>query len=91
MSSYRTLWIEAVPEMKERKRVLGKGTVNQPDKSEVDGALLAKNIEAACNEAEAGGYEVVSIMPVDCGKAAGYAGYSVTDGVIITARKKKAG
>ena len=89
MSTYRTLWIEAVPEKKERKKVLGQGTVSEQDHYQVDGQALARQIEEACNAADSENYDIISILPIDRGREyMGTLGYSITDGVILTARKR---
>ena len=90
MTEYRTLWIEAVLETKERKKMLGDGTVVEPDQYQIDGPALADQIATACNAAEDDGYEIISILPVDRGREFMSAiAYSITAGVILTARKKK--
>ena len=90
MSEYRTLWIEAVLELKERKKAIGDGTVTEPDKYQIDSQKLASDIEHACNAADEEGYEIISILPIDRGREyMSSFGYSITDGVILTARKKK--
>lgn len=90
MTEYRTLWIEANVETIERPKVLGKGTVEQADKQQIDGEALADAIASACNAASAEGYEVFSILGVDRARitAGGYGAHSITDGVILTARRK---
>jgi hypothetical protein len=91
MTEYRSLWIEATPETKERQKVLGGGTVSTADRQQVDGAALAKAIASACNAADSEGYDVLSILGVDRARitAGGYGAHSITDGVILTARRKK--
>ncbi len=90
MSEYRTLWIEANLETKERQKILGEGTVSEPDNYQIDSAQLARDIEIACNAADDDGYEIISILPIDRGREyMSSLGYSITDGVILTARKKK--
>jgi len=92
MTEYRSLWIEAVSEMKERKKILGEGIVAEPDRYQVDGEKLADQIATACNAANDDGYEIISIMPIDRGREhMGTYAYSMTDGVILTARKKRTG
>jgi len=89
VSAYKTLWIEAALETKERKKVMGEGTVTEPDRYQIDAQLLANKIEDACNAAEADGYDIISIMPVDRGREyMGSIAYSITDGVILTAKKR---
>jgi len=89
MSVYKTLWIEATLETKERKKVIGDGTVTEPDNYQIDAAALAKEIEVACNAAEADGYDIISILPIDRGRdVMGAIAYSITDGVILTAKRK---
>lgn len=90
MSEYRTLWIEADSELKERKKMLGDGTISEPDKYQVDGQKLAADIAHACNAADDDGYEIISILPIDRGQdEMGANAHSITDGVILAARKKK--
>ena len=92
MSEYRTLWIKAISETKERRKIIGEGTVTKPNQYEVDAPKLADQIAEACNAAEADGYDIISIIPIDRGREhMGEFAYSITDGVILTARKKKTG
>ncbi len=72
----------------ERPKVLGEGTVSSTANDQVDGAALAKEIEDACNHAEASGLEIISILTVDRGrKYYDTHSHSITAGVIITARR----
>ena len=57
------------------------------DRLFVDLAKLAADIERECNELEAEGFEILSIISLNQGhwNTLGY-GYSTTQGVVITAR-----
>lgn len=75
--------------------------IRQPD-TRVDLDKLAAAVDAACNELDEAGHEIVAVNPIQSGRYAaqerrdeqygkplgwayGY-GYSVTDGMLITAR-----
>lgn len=49
--------------------------------------LLTLAIEEACNTLAKESFEIISIVPLVSGRAAGNAGYSYTNGVIITGKK----
>ena len=62
---------------------------------------MAEHLERCCNDLDAAGYEVISIAPIVSGRTAymtltpaadreypGH-GYSVTDGLIVTGRRKE--
>lgn len=90
MSTYRTLFIEAKPVTKERQKFLGEGTVTEPDAYRTDAEGLAIEIEQACNAADADGYEIISILPIDRGgQHMDSLSFSLTHGVILTARRKQ--
>ena len=65
-----------------------------------DGGILGQKIENKCNELYGKGYDIISILPLVKGGTyidhGGYqiggsgAGWSVTDGVIITAKLRSA-
>ncbi|PHR57460.1 MAG: hypothetical protein COA43_12245 [Robiginitomaculum sp.] len=88
---YVTRWIKVGPLETEKKNFLIKGTHTVKD--EHFGAIddLAFEIARVCNELDAEGYDVISVLPTVRGKSqastqAGY-GYSVSDGAIITAKR----
>jgi hypothetical protein len=56
--------------------------------SVVDSDDLAKEIEIQCNKLDADGYVVLSINPITSGSFTNGNGYTHTESVIITARKK---
>lgn len=90
MSTYRTLFIEAKPVHKERDKFLGEGTVREKDSYRTDAEALALEIENACNAADADGYEIISILPIDRGgEHMQSLAFSITHGVILTARRKQ--
>ncbi len=72
---------------------------NMVDQHHVDRAGLCTVIEEYCNKLDGEGYEVVSIFPTISGIADSFRdedpdlkwdiGYSVTDGAIITGRRKR--
>lgn len=96
MSEYKTVWVRAGRQKKEEKRLLGKGKklVDDPHQADITG--LAALIETACNDLHADGYDVISILPSVSGHSekgvmsqGGYGfGYSITDGAVITARRR---
>ena len=52
--------------------------------------MLAVEIEEACNAADADGYEIISILPIDRGvQHMDSLSFSLTHGVILTARRKQ--
>lgn len=96
LSEYVTRWVSAGPARTEEKRLLGRGTKTKEDPQNVDRAGLAAEIEAVCNALHDEGYDIVSVFPTLRGHSAsgmtanggwGY-GFSVTDGAIITARRR---
>jgi len=90
VSTYRTLFIEAKPLNKERDKFLGDGTVSEKDSYRTDAATLAQEIEQACNAADEDGYEIISILPIDRGgEHMQSLSFSITHGVILTARRKQ--
>lgn len=96
MSEYKTVWVRAGRHKKEEKKLLGKGIklVEEPQKADL--ADLSAQIEEACNRLHEEGYDVISIFPSVSGHSergainqGGYGfGYSVTDGAVITARRR---
>lgn len=88
---YVTLWIKIGASATEKKIPFTKVTRTVVDPHFVAREDLADAIAEACNELDAQGYDVISIMPTLRGesKASGQAayGYSVTDGAIITAKR----
>lgn len=96
MSEYRTVWVRAGRHMKEEKKLLGKGKKHIEDPKAADLADLSAQIEDACNRLHEEGYDVISILPSVGGHSergainqGGYGfGYSVTDGAVITARRR---
>ncbi len=53
----------------------------------VDSDDLAQEIEKICNNLEAEGFHVISIIPVNSGTIVNGNGYYQTESVIITAKK----
>lgn len=96
MSAYKSVWVRAGRLKKEEKKLLGKGTKQIEDPQKADLAELSTLIEDACNRLHEEGYDVISILPSVSGHSergainqGGYGfGYSVTDGVVITARRR---
>lgn len=89
--NYKTVFVHAPPGVSEKKSFL-EGTVSKDSPYWVDGVAFARQTEAACNLLDEEGFEVVSITEVNRGSsetsAYGGAGWSVTHGVLITARRK---
>jgi len=96
MSEYKTVWVRAGRQKKEEKKLLGRGIKLVDDPHQADIAELATLIEAACNGLNEEGYDVISILSSVSGHSekgvisqGGYGfGFSVTDGAVITARRK---
>ncbi|MFN4025729.1 MAG: hypothetical protein ACK4MQ_12940 [Hyphomonas sp.] len=97
MSEYKTVWVRAGRQKKEEKKLLGKGKKLVDNPHQADIAELSALIETACNDLHAEGYDVISILPSVSGHSergvinqGGYGfGYSITDGAVITARRRK--
>jgi len=83
----KTVFIEASRDSK--KGLFGGDKVQD----EVNGELLSKQIEAACNGFVSDGYIISNIMPINSGghnykNGVGYGyGYAYTSGVVIVATK----
>ncbi|MFN7055420.1 hypothetical protein [Hyphomonas sp.] len=98
MGEYKTVWVRAGRQKKEEKKLLGRGKKLVDDPHHADIAGLSAQIEAACNTLHEEGYEVISILPSVSGHSekgvmhqGGYGfGYSITDGAVITARRRPA-
>lgn len=96
MSEYKTVWVRAGRQKKEEKKLLGRGIKLVDDPHQADIAELATLIETACNGLHEEGYDVISILSSVSGHSekgvisqGGYGiGFSVTDGAVITARRK---
>lgn len=96
MSQYKTVWVRAGRQKKEEKKLLGKGKKLVDDPHHADLAELATLIETACNALHEEGYDIISILPSVSGHSekgvmsqGGYGfGFSITDGAVITARRR---
>ncbi|MBA3068828.1 MAG: hypothetical protein FP825_10135 [Hyphomonas sp.] len=96
MSEYKSVWVRAGRQKKEEKKLLGRGMKLIDDPHQADLADLSAQIETACNSLHKEGYDVISILPSVSGHSekgvisqGGYGfGFSVTDGVVITARRR---
>ncbi|MBK8197463.1 MAG: hypothetical protein IPK75_03760 [Acidobacteria bacterium] len=96
MSEYKSVSVRAGRQKKEEKKLLGRGMKLVDDPHQADIADLAAQIEAACNRLHEEGYDVISILPSVSGHSekgvisqGGYGfGFSVTDGAVITARRR---
>jgi hypothetical protein len=96
MSEFKSVWVRAGRQKKEEKKFLGRGMKLVDDPHQADIAELSAGIEAACNRLHEEGYDVISILPSVSGHSekgpinqGGFGfGYSVTDGAIITARRR---
>ena len=96
MSQYRTVWVRAGRLKKEEKKLLGRGKKLVDDPHQADISELATLIETACNTLHEEGYDVISILPSVSGHSekgvmsqGGYGfGFSITDGAVITARRR---
>ena len=99
MSQYKTVWVRAGRQKKEEKKLLGKGKKLVDDPHHADIAELATLIETACNSLHEEGYDIISILPSVSGHSekgvmsqGGYGfGFSITDGAVITARRRTTG
>ena len=85
---YKTVFVYAPLGTSEKNTFL-QGTVTEDSPYWVDGVAFAAQTEAACNQLDDEGYEVVSITEITRGSsesnAYGGSGWSVTHGVLITA------
>ncbi|ABI77400.1 conserved hypothetical protein [Hyphomonas neptunium ATCC 15444] len=96
MTPYKTVWVRAGKLKKEEKKLLGRGKKLVDDPHQADIAELATLIETACNTLHEEGYDIISILPSVSGHSekgvmsqGGYGfGFSITDGAVITARRK---
>ena len=96
MSQYKTVWVRAGRLKKEEKKLLGRGKKLVDDPHQADIGELATLIETACNTLHEEGYDVISVLPSVSGHSekgvmsqGGYGfGFSITDGAVITARRK---
>ncbi|MFN3912598.1 hypothetical protein [Hyphomonas sp.] len=96
MSEYKSVWVRAGRLKKEEKKLLGRGMKLVDDPQQADLLDLSAQIETACNRLHEEGYDVISILPSVSGHSekgvvnqGGYGfGYSVTDGAVITARRR---
>lgn len=97
MTPYKTVWVRAGKLKKEEKKLLGRGKKLVDDPHQVDIAELAALIETACNGLHEEGYDIISILPSVSGHSekgvmsqGGYGfGFSITDGAVITARRRE--
>lgn len=89
--SYKTVSIRIGSETETKKGLLGSKEIALSGYASLSG--LSSKIESECNSLASAGYEVISILPVlrgswgSFGNMQGGYGFSVTDGVVITARK----
>lgn len=96
MTPYKTVWVRAGKLKKEEKKLLGRGKKLVDDPHQADIGELAALIETACNALHEEGYDIISILPSVSGHSekgvmsqGGYGfGFSITDGAVITARRK---
>lgn len=96
MSEYKSVWVRTGRQKREEKKMLGRGTKLVDEPHQADIADLAAQIEIACNTLNDEGYDVISILPSVSGHSekgplnqGGYGfGFSVTDGAVITARRR---
>jgi hypothetical protein len=96
MSQYKTVWVRAGRLKKEEKKLLGRGKKLVDDPHQADIGELATLIETACNTLHEEGYDVISVLPSVSGHSekgvmsqGGYGfGFSITDGAVITARRR---
>lgn len=96
MTPYKTVWVRAGKQKKEEKKLLGRGKKLVDDPHQADLAELATLIETACNTLHEEGYDIISILPSVSGHSekgvmsqGGYGfGFSITDGAVITARRR---
>ena len=89
-ATYVTRSIQIGPQESKKKVLFLKNKRTVTDPHFVAREELAKAVEDTCNELSQQGYEIISIFPTLRGEShatphSGY-GYSVTDGVIITAK-----
>jgi len=88
--NYKTVFVFASPAASEKKTFLG-GTAPEDSPYWIDGLAFAAQTEAACNQLDTEGFEVISITEITRGSSEGLihggAGWSVTHGVLITARR----
>lgn len=89
-TKYITRCIQVGASEAEKKIPFMKRTRSVSDPHFVASEDLADAIAATCNELDGLGYDVISILPIIRGESkatshSGY-GYSVTDGVVITAK-----
>lgn len=90
---YKSIFVPAQPATY-TKQVLFSGTVMEESDVMIDGAALAQACEKACNDLDAEGYEVLSVTGTTRGRHfqedGTMAAWSLTQGLIITARMKGA-
>ena len=82
---YKTVFVKS-------KKDVRRSTFDRLRSVKIVGDKFAEEVEKAVNELAAQGYEVVSITAVSSGSSAnvgtGGWGFSYTDGVMVTAKKK---
>lgn len=86
---YKTVFVRAPGLTYEKKNFLGSET--KESQKAIDGNGLARACEISCNELADQGYEVISVTEITCGSTSfrgdyGGAGWSLTDGILITAK-----
>lgn len=89
-TKYITRYIQVGASESEKKIPFTKMTRSVADPHFVAAEDLAEAIASVCNELDALGYDIISILPTIRGESkasshSGY-GYSVTDGVVITGK-----
>ncbi len=87
---YKTIFLQAKPAVYETAGLLSGNGTRQSD-AFIDGPELAVQCAAACNALDSEGYEVVTITEVSRGNYEHIhqsgAGWSMTHGLLITARR----
>jgi hypothetical protein len=86
---YKSVFVQAPTGTMEVRKLFG-GTKTVQNTLWIDAPALAKACESACNELASAGYEVISIVDINRGTllpvGSGAAGWSVTQGLLITAK-----
>lgn len=82
---YKTIFVKS-------KKEARRSTFDRLRSVKINGEKFAVELEKCLNDLEAEGYDVVSIMAVSSGSSSnvgtGGWGFSYTDGVLVTAKKK---
>jgi len=92
MKKYITKIIKAIPKKVKNKGFFG-GEEIQDSLYWIDIEQLSKDLEDTLNNLDNNGYEVMSIINIERGESVsrqeGGAGFSLTDGILITAKEKE--